>query len=163
MKHLLIAFTLLFSSLGFARSIELQTEKRPMERILNFVSIDGVQKDLVGKLNIDFRKKAIRLELFNDPCGQFLPSNPGEIRCMAAAMLVQTLEVPLQETTQNCGSMYYSGLVDQTPFDGFKTQITAIDHSHRICEDVLASMFVVQASTYNPWIGKTANYYLMQK
>jgi hypothetical protein len=144
-----------------AGSAEAATLRPNLQEVLPNVSINGESTALVGRVTVDYRQHQIRLELFRDPCGE-LTARPDEIRCLALAMRVQTLEVPLERSYLSCGSEVYSGQKDRTPMDGLRTEITVTDHSTRICKDIVPSLLIVEATSFNPWNQETTEYVLMK-
>lgn len=130
-----------------ARSIQTQRHE-----VLRNVEINGVKEArYVGLLNIDFPKKTISLSIVNDICGQYADVAPGTIRCMAMAMPVEIIKVPLNSVKNDgCGSFVYQGMQNDMPRDGLLQEITFIDNSSRACENVIESVLVIDAKVVAP-------------
>lgn len=149
----LIALSALLFSLGASAQVQ----------ILSQVTIDGVSKPgHVAELKVDLVQNEIEISIYNDICGSFAPPTPGMMRCLAMPMLVSTLHVPIQKTEVSCGSEIYSGMRDDTRADGLRQEVTVFDHTARLCDDLVPGLFVVQATSYNPWTNTESSYYLVK-
>ncbi|RYZ72436.1 MAG: hypothetical protein EOP05_11005 [Proteobacteria bacterium] len=106
---------------------------------LPVVKLNGLETDLTARVVLDHAEQTITVELFEDRCGQLLPAKLGEIRCMAAATLKNSYTVPLLSETKSCGSKVFKGEEDQRPVDGLFVSVELVDHSTRVCRDIVAS------------------------
>ncbi len=143
-------------------SAHAQTPISYQQEVLTKVEIDGRQTAYVGVMSLDFVNDQMKIEIYNDICGQFTAA-PGQITCMAMAKLITTIEAPLQSKETSCGSAIYQGEIDETPFDGFRTKIYVADHSGRLCKDKVAGEVEVIASQFNPWTQTETQYYLVKE
>jgi len=158
MRSFILITALVFGISAGARSLQ----PKVVEEILPHVLINGQDMGQTGRLKIDFVKNEIQIEILNDMCGQLLPLRAGEFRCLAAAVLVETLKVPLVDFSTSCRSVVYSGEKDDSPHDGFHRIIEVTDHSRRECKDIVESVLMVKASSFNPWTNTTTVYSLMK-
>ena len=56
----------------------------------------------------------------------------------------------------HCGSEIYHALVDETPVDGLKEEITVTDNTNNTCPTFnILPETEVQYNATNPWVGKT--------
>lgn len=129
---------------------------------LDSVTIDGEQTPYVGQLTVDDVNNNLTLRIYDDTCGALKPAD-GKARCMAMAGLVMELSVPVTERSFPCGSTQISGYKDLSPVDGPRIEIVYVNHSTRLCRDIVANLITVEASTFNPWSGKTTQYSLKTK
>ena len=140
-----------------ARSVQTQ-----IHHVLKRVQIDGQQTPYIGVLNVDFTKKQIEVQIVQDPCGQFT-AQPGEIRCMAAAFVKETLRAPLQNVkVDNCNTLHLAGRFGMTLDEQSITKIEVADHTGRRCLDRLASEVYVKASKLSAVNGPSHEYVLMK-
>lgn len=155
---------LLITALVFGLSAQAESLQPLPYEVLTQVLIDGEnQGQHTALLTIDENEKEIQLEIYGDMCGQLVPSKPDEIKCMAAAVHVQTLTVPMLETfVDACGSRHSIGEKDGTPYDGLHNIIKVTDHSERKCKDIVESKLIVEATSYNPWLNITTRYSIMK-
>lgn len=133
MKSLLFALALFVSVSAQATSLN-----PGFTLTLPKVVEQGKVTGLVARVAVSHITNEIRVQLFDDRCGQLTPKKPGTITCKMAAQLVEEYTVPVVETRTQCGSVYYIGSKDETPFDGLKVDIKVADHSKRTCMDVVA-------------------------
>jgi len=58
---------------------------------------------------------------------------------MCTAVMPQLFKYTAQiiQKAQSCGSVYYRAISDKTPVDGSRVEIIVIDHSRRVCRDVV--------------------------
>ncbi len=129
---------------------------------LETVAIDSEPTSYVGQLIIDDANDKLTLRIFDDPCGSLKPTE-GKMHCMAVASLVVEMSVPIIERTFPCGSVQISGFEDLSPVDGLRTEIEYVNHSSRLCKDIVPDLIAVEASTFNPWDNKTTLYSLKTK
>lgn len=137
-----------------ARSIQIQKHE-----VLPRVQIDGAATPYVGILDIDFMKKTIQVQIMHDPCGS-LTAKPGEIHCMAAAMVKETIRAKLNVAEANdCGSSHYAGTggLDES---GNLISIDIVDHSTRRCMDKRVEAMSVVIKKMNTVNGPSAEYRL---
>lgn len=161
MKAAVFFSTLVFSSIAFAHS--LPKPAFTINETLGQVEIDGKdQPRYEAELTVDTVGKEIIVAIWHDPCGSRRPARPGVVRCMAAAMEIANLRVPLQAVEDSCGSKVYSGRYDQTPVDGPAIEIRVTDNRTRFCEDMIPSIIVVEAESHVVRTQKTTRYYLMK-
>lgn len=154
-------FLVLFSALVMSMTVSAESIRASQREVLTHVEVNGQLTRYTGVAQLDFVKSEMTVAIYHDPCGQFT-ARVGEIRCMAAAGLVTVLRAPIDVRTTSCGSMVYQGSKDQTPADGPRTVIEVLDHSTRLCKDIVPSAFIVKASSYNPWTNETTEYLLMK-
>lgn len=146
--------------IGFIPGIALSDVKQVVT--LETVVIDGEQTPYVGQLTLDEVPNKMTLRIFEDPCGSLKPAD-GRMHCMAAAHLVVELSVPVIERSFPCGSVQISGSEDLSPVDGLRTEMVYLNHSTRMCKDIVFDLITVEASTFNPWDNKTTHYSLKTK
>lgn len=154
-------FTLLSALSFLSVSAHAMSPISHQQEVLTKVEINGEKTKYVGVLNLDFVNNQMKVEIYNDICGQFT-AEVGQITCMAVAKLMYTIEAPLQSRENSCGSSIYKGELDETPVDGFHTKIFVADHSGRLCRDRVPGEIEVKASQFNPWTQTTTNYYLVK-
>lgn len=102
---------------------------------LSTVMINGEKTDYAGRVTINYVESKIHVELGKDICGHYSDAAPGTIRCMAMPIPVAEFEVPLQKRESSCGSTVLSGIEDLRRVDGNRTEIVAMNHAGRMCED----------------------------
>jgi hypothetical protein len=158
MKLLALAIALFTSFSAQARSIEaVRTET------LQVVKVDGQDTRFVGRLTLSYVDQKMTLEIYDDVCGQFAPAQPGIMRCMAAARIVESFEVPMQKHDQSCGSVIFSGVRDLRPVDGARTEIRVTNNATRLCEDVVLGRIVVEATVQSLRASRPTTYLLYTK
>ncbi len=138
-----------------ARSLQTQES-----HVLRHVMIDGQPTKHVGVLTINHAASTIKVDIMNDICGHYAKREPGTFTCLAMPVKVTTLEVPLEKREKSCGSLVLSGSEDNRIRDGFGTEITVMNHSGRICEDVRPFLIEVRATRFNPWTQTATHFYL---
>lgn len=125
---------------------------------LNNVIINGEQTDLSGRVTINYVENKIQVEIAKDICGHYKDLPAGTMRCMAMPIPQATFSVPLQSRVNDgCGSLLISGAEDLRRADGFRTEITVKNNTHRVCDDVIRSLVEVSARTISP-LGTTTVY-----
>lgn len=158
MAFLVTAIALAFASIVHAEARSVQTQ---IHEVLRHVQIDGQQTPYIGLLDIDFTKKQIQVRIVQDPCGQYADQEPGTIRCMAAAMVRETLRVPLQNVNvDSCNSLRMSGSFGATLDEQSITSIEVADHQRRRCMDKLHDALEVKATKASLVNGPTTEYRL---
>lgn len=153
MKTLAVLSALFLSLSAQAATYPLQQE------ILRTVEINGEKQDLVGELSLDFAQRTIEVNIYKDICGTF-SAEPGKFVCLAMPQLVKKLSVPMEVSSTSCGSKVYSGIDDQTPRDGLRTEITVQDHESRLCKDLKRSDIEVNATELASQSRTETTYYL---
>lgn len=144
-------------SIANAEARSVQTR---IHHVLKNVTIDGHPTPYIGVLDVDFTKKQIEVRIVQDPCGQYT-AQPGEIRCMAAAMVKETLRAPLQNVkVDNCNTLHLGGSYGMSMPDQSITTIEVADHTGRRCYDRLASEVTVKASKLSAVNGPSHAYVL---
>ncbi len=134
-----------------ARSIQTQRYE-----VLRNVEINGVKEArFVALLNMDFTKRTIAVSIVNDICGQYADLPPGTARCLAMAMPVEILNVPMESVRNDgCGSFIYEGRKNDMPRDGLYQEVSFTDNSARRCENVMEnvieSLLVIDAKVIAP-------------
>lgn len=162
MKALLMISLLLTSTAAQATVIPTSgvTNGARTVEILNQVAINGEITPYVGRVTIDHRVARAKVEIYRDMCGSLNP-DPNVIRCMAVATLIDKFEAPIKNVSYSCGSKIYTAEENQIP-DATQVKIEITDHSSRLCKDIVPSLMIVEAETYNPWTNKTTKYYLQK-
>jgi|GEM_PF-6297020 len=152
----ILALACVISTIIICPNSEARSMQTQRQEILRNVEVNGEkQARLVGLLNIDFPKKTISLSIVNDICGQYADLPAGTIRCMAMAMPVEIINVPLSSVKNDgCGSFVYQGRQNDMPLDGSLKEITFVDNSSRTCEsmneNVIESILVLDAKVTSP-------------
>lgn len=127
-----------------ARSM--QVEQR---EILRNVQINGEKTTFVADMRINFMDRKIKIDIMQDRCGHYAERDGALYTCMAMPTKIATIEAPLTDRrADGCGSTIYTAFEDRTPVDGLRTEIRAIDNTRRVCENVIESVFIVEASEY---------------
>lgn len=127
------------------------------EIVLPKVEINGEQSDLVAVLHVNQALRTLTIDLFHDICHSYT-ALPGQITCMAMPSKKETLTANIVNESQSCGSKILTARSDDRIRDGIQTEIEFTDHSQRLCEDVIESAYIVEASTYNPWTQQKTTY-----
>jgi len=126
-------------------------------QILTKVQMNGQATPYVGRLMLDEKQNTMQLQVMQDPCHQLTPSERGTIKCMAMPMQLAMMTAPLETKKDACGSVYYSGSM-QNPDDNSLIQIDVANHSQRVCDDLLPSTIMVQAAVINAGSHETMTY-----
>lgn len=129
-------------------------------RALSTVTIDGQKTTYVGRVTINNAEGKIVVEYGHDMCGYFKDLPPGSITCMAMPKIEGRFEAPIEKRENSCGSTVISGTDDQTPRDGLRTEIVAMNHATRYCEDYRPYGLEVHVTTLNLRTNKTTTYFL---
>ena len=95
--------------------------------------------------NVDDAAKTLKLRVLSDMCGQYDPSTKGLVHCMAMPIL--SLTVPYTEKMDSCRSSVLVGADDHRPSDGNNDAISLTDYSTSVCENVIANIFEVTATS----------------
>ncbi|MCO5142588.1 MAG: hypothetical protein M9962_05820 [Oligoflexia bacterium] len=156
MKIAMLMLSALISLNAMARTPIKQTTE-----ILRNVSINGQKTEYVAQLQLDYLDRTMKVEIYKDICGTFSEiQDPSIVRCLAMPMHVTTISAPMQRRYTSCGSTIYEGRKDQRPVDGLLTEMKVMDHSRRVCRDLVESPLIVDAKTTNPWSRETTEFHI---
>lgn len=137
------------------------TDDTRQTEILSRVIVNESATEYMGRVELDFAKSEVTLQIFHDPCRR-AAMDPDQPLCNAPVREIAIFQAPIQSVTRSCGSVIYRGMRDDTPQEGLRVAIEAIDHRKRLCKNVVPSRFIVHASLYDPFSEKVTRYQLMQ-
>lgn len=83
-----------------------------------------------GQVSVEGNKVTLKLWEVNN-------CKPGQI-CLAVMPRYLELAANIVDTGTSCGSIYYHAIDDKTLVDGTRIEITVIDHSSRVCRDIIS-------------------------
>lgn len=156
MKLFILFTNLMFSTFSFA-ALPVTIQHETLSRL----EINGKLTPYVSVVDIDSVKQEIRLNVYKDACRQFYP-NPLEVTCLARAVLMFSIHVPLLKHEDYCGSQIFSGanvgLAQSEPL----VNIEVVDHSRRVCKDIVPGLMEVSASIFDPKFRKTTKFYALK-
>lgn len=151
MKALVLLTALFTASIAQAQSLA------PRAIVLPNVEINGQKSELVAVLSVNQQLRTLTVSLYRDICHSYT-ALPGQITCMAMPALETTLTANIVNEASSCGSKILTAKTDERIRDGLLTEIEFTDHSQRICEDVIETTHLVEASTFNPWTNRATTY-----
>lgn len=158
MRFLTFISAILFSALAFAAN-----PKSVQKYTLSKVFINGEQAHgVVGLLQIDERVKLIKAEIYDDPCGKYLADVPGRAKCLAMPELRHIIVVPYRNRIISCGSQVYKAVAGLSLASGARHELSVVDHSTRICRDLVPSRVIMVFKAYHDETGEAIEYTLMK-
>ena len=159
-RHLLTLTVATF--LASTLNVAFAAPARDLDETLSKVIVDGQVLDRhAGTIVVDLSKKLLRLNVYEDPC-RTLTSPPNVNTCLVMPLRVEQIEVPLQSVELDCGSVIYRGHKDETARDATYQEVEVIDHSGRLCKDLVRSVLEVNAAIVDVVAHETTTYLLMK-
>ncbi len=156
MRLFVFVGTLLMSILAFAAN-----PKQAQKHMLPKVFINGERvTDVVGFVQIDEDAKLIKAEIYDDPCGMLRAA--GRVKCLKRPALRHIVIVPYGEPLNWCGSYVYVAPEGLSVANGVRHEVSVVDHSERLCRDLVPSQLILYFRTYQMSAGESSEYVLMK-